>query len=89
MSMQTGPMATGAGEPCQQCPDQPVPSPMAGKVALCPMLACVGPLLVLPTVNAIGTRITYRITYPAPVRARFAGATPAPDPFPPRPIVLL
>src|SRR5947207_695448 len=82
-----------AGQPCQQCPDQPAPSPMGGpmggKMALCQMLACVGPLIVLPTMNAIGSRVAYRIAYPAPEPARFAGATPAPDPFPPRPIVLL
>ena len=58
-------------------------------MAFCPLLVCVGPLLALPAVNAISNRIAHRVTYLAALPARLAGATPAPDPFPPRTIVLL
>lgn len=85
MPMQMAPMDTGAGQPCEQCPDHPVPGPMSGKMALCPMLVCVGPLVTLPTMNPVGSRIAQKIAYPAPAPARFAGAAPVPDPFPPKP----
>jgi hypothetical protein len=79
----------GAGQPCQQCPDRSMPDPMSGKMTLCPLLVCAGPLVVMPTASSIGTPSVHRIVYPAILPDRFAGAAPAPDPFPPRPIVFL
>ena len=87
--MQAEPMETGAGQPSQQCPDRPMTNPTSGKMMFCPTLACIGQLAALPTTSPFGTRIVYRIAYPVRLMGRLEGATPAPEPFPPRPIVLL
>jgi hypothetical protein len=89
MTMQGGPMQAGASQPCQQCPDDPMPAPMSSKMALCQMVVCAGPFLVQPTVISTDHPVAHRIAYPARRPARLAGATPVPDPFPPRPVVLL
>src|SRR5437764_268462 len=78
MPMQGGPMDLGGGQPCQQCPDRSMPDPMSGKMTLCPVLVCAGPLVVMPTASSIGIRSVHRIAYPAILPARFAGAAPAP-----------
>lgn len=88
MAMHSGPMAMGP-HLCQQCPSHSLPGPASGKMAPCPMLACAGPLLVLSTADLTGDRIVQRVTYPVRPSDRVAEATPVPDPFPPRSLILL
>jgi hypothetical protein len=87
MAVQPGPMATGTYL-CGQCPSHPLPVPASGKMAPCPMLACAGPLLAVPAADLTGDRIVQRVTYPVRSPDRVAEATPVPDPFPPRSLVL-
>ena len=83
-------MAGMAGDqPCQNCPDQHQSGGTApDKMPVCPVLACVSAPAVLPMPALLPGRIALRADYIWPPAARLAGAAPAPDPFPPRPIVL-
>lgn len=76
-------------QPCQNCPEQhnsgsTAPDKMPG----CPALACITAPAVLPMPALLQERIAVRADHVWPLDARLAGADPAPDPFPPRPIVL-
>lgn len=87
MVMQPGQMETGAGQPCKHCPDHQLPS--SGKMTLCSILACAGPVMASQATGVLSNHPAQRVVYSAVLPARLAGATPAPDPFPPKPIVLL
>jgi hypothetical protein len=89
MPMSGDNMSGMAGEPCQKCPerqqsDRTAPDKMPG----CLALACLAAPAVLPVPTLPPRRIALRADYVFPSVARLAGADPAPDPFPPRPIVL-
>lgn len=90
MAMSGDHMAGMAGDqPCQNCPDQHQSGSSApDKMTVCPALACISAAAVLPIPAALPGRIALRADYIWPPTARLAGADPAPDPFPPRPIVL-
>ena len=89
MPMSGDNMSGMAGEPCQKCPEpqqsgKTAPDKMPG----CPTLACIAAPAVLAVPARLPRRIALRADYLCPPIARLAGADPAPDPFPPRPIVL-
>lgn len=90
MAMTGEHMAGMAGDqPCRNCPKpQQDGSTAPDKMPACPALACVAAPAVLPTPAALLERIAHRADYIRPPAARLAGSDPAPDPFPPRPIVL-
>lgn len=76
-------------QPCQNCPDhQQQGSTTPDKMSACPALACIAAPAVLPVPALLPGRIALRADYAWPPAARLAGADPAPDPFPPRPVVL-
>ena len=90
MAMSGDHMAGMAGDqPCQNCPDQNQSSggTAPDKMPACPGLACISAPAVLPMPAALPGRIGLAADYVWPPAARLAGADPAPDPFPPRPIV--
>jgi hypothetical protein len=79
------------GQPCQNCPqpDQTgniIPDKMP---PACQTLACSGVLATLLTPALVPERVQFKVAYAPVPSARWAEAAPAPDPFPPRPIVLL
>lgn len=90
MSMSGDHMAGMAGDqPCQNCPEsEQRGSTTPNKMLACPALACISAPAVLPMTALLPGRIALRDDYIWPPAARLAGADPAPDPFPPRPIVL-
>ena len=90
MAMSGTHMAGMAGDqPCQNCPEQHQSgNTVPHKMPACPDLACLSAPAVLPMPAAFLGRIALRADYVWPPAARMAGADLAPDPFPPRPIVL-
>ena len=90
MTMSGGNMAgMGGDQPCQKCPEQQQSGSTApAKMPACPALACIAAPAVLPMPAQLPDRVAFRANYVWPPATRLAGAHPAPDPFPPRPIVL-
>ena len=97
VSVRAMPMAMSGGDmpgmasdqPCQNCPDhQQQGNTAPDKMPACPALACITAPAVLPVPALLPGRIALRADYAWLPAARLAGADPAPDPFPPRPIVL-
>jgi hypothetical protein len=90
MAMSGDNMARMAGDqPCQKCPEPHQSGSTApDKMPACPALACIAAPAVLPMPVPLPARIALRADYVWPPAARLAGADPAPDPFPPRPVVL-
>jgi hypothetical protein len=78
--------AMAADQPCQHCPrpNQTTPDKMPGY----PAPACISAPAVLPSPVLLLRRILLQPAYVRPVAAHLAGAEPAPDTFPPRPLVL-
>jgi hypothetical protein len=72
------------GHPCQSCPD----IAGSGMTGLCSVASCVGPMILPPGVHTGNNRLFRRVGFPGAIEARLAGAAPAPEPFPPKPIVL-
>lgn len=89
MPMSTGMMGKAADQPCQNCPDQKSGSTAPDKMPGCPALACIAAPAVVPSPTPLPGRVSFRAEYTWPATALLAGADPAPDPFPPRPVVLL
>lgn len=73
---------------CQTCPRDPTGSKL-GKMSACQILACASAVAVLPAPALLPERILLGTAYLVAFPARWAGAPPRPDPFPPRPIVLI
>lgn len=90
MAMSGGDMAGMAGDQlCQKCPQpQQHGTTAPDKMPACPALACIAAPAVLSIPTLLPGRIALRADYVWPPAARLAGADPAPDPFPPRPVVL-
>jgi hypothetical protein len=83
-------MGNAVDQPCQHCPQPHQPgSTTPGKMPACQALACISAIAVLPSPVLVPGRAFLRAAYVSPALARLAGAEPAPDPFPPRPVVLL
>ncbi len=78
-------------QPCQNCPqpDQTGNTTPDKMPPVCQALACAGMLAMLPEPARVPERVQFRVLYSPVPSARWAAAAPAPDPFPPRPIVLL
>jgi hypothetical protein len=79
-----------ADQPCPSCPQHRQtghvnPDKMPG----CQILTCAGPLAMLPTPMSVAEQAFFRVAYAKALPARSTDGGPAPDPFPPRPIVLL
>ena len=89
MPMSTGMMEKAADQPCQNCPDHQSGNTTPDKIPGCPALACIAAPAVIATPALLPERVSYRTEYAWSVTALLAGADPAPDPFPPRPVVLL
>ena len=89
MPMYMGMMEKAADQSCQNCPEHQPGSITPDKMPGCPALACIAAPAVVPSPTPLPGRISFRTEYTWPVTALLAGADPAPDPFPPRPIVLL
>jgi len=76
-------------QPCRNCSDQHQSGSTApDKMPICPAFACITAPAVLPAPAQLTGPIALRADYARLPDARLAGADPAPDPFPPRPIVL-
>jgi len=76
-------------QPCRNCSDQHQSGSTApDKMPVCPAFACIIAPAVLPMRAQLPGPIAFRADYVRLPDARLAGADPAPDPFPPRPIVL-
>ncbi len=75
-------------QPCQNCPQpQQHGSTAFDKMPACPVLACISAPAVLPIPAAFPRGIALPADYVWPLGVRLAAVDPAPDPFPPRPIV--
>jgi hypothetical protein len=76
-------------QPCQNCP-QP---DQTGNTTLdkmpCQVFLCVGSAVLLPASVIAHSRVLFQVKYLGNPPAHWAEAAPAPDPFPPKPIVLL
>jgi hypothetical protein len=59
------------------------------KMPACEILACAGPLAMLLTPVLAQGQAFFRVAYVKASPARWTDARPTPEPFPPRPIVLL
>jgi hypothetical protein len=75
-------------QPCPSCP-QPTGHMNPDKMPACQILACAGPLAMLPTPVLAQEQAFFRVAYVKAPPARWTDARPAPEPFPPRPLVLL
>jgi hypothetical protein len=80
-------MAKTFDQPCQHCPRPN--SPISDKAPACQALSCVGVPAMLPGPMLLPSRVLLGTAYVSAAPAPLAGAEQAPDPFPPRPIVLL
>ena len=79
-----------ADQPCPSCPQHPLTGDTnPDTMPACQILACAGPLAMLPTPVLVHGQTFSRVAYAKAPPARRTEAGPAPDPFPPRPIVLL
>lgn len=76
-------------QPCRNCSGSRQSGTTApDKMPVCPVFACITAPAVLPAPAQLPGPIALRANYVRLPDARLAGADPAPDPFPPRPIVL-
>jgi hypothetical protein len=79
-----------ADQPCPSCPQHPQTGDMnPGYMPACQILACAGPMAMLPAPVLAHRQAFLRVAYVKVPPARWTEAGPAPEPFPPRPIVLL
>ena len=89
MSMPDAAAMTGGTEnPCSDCPDK---APVSGDVTkmACGALACAGVAIGLPARQAPYLPAFARHAYPTKAVLEPVGASPTPEPFPPRPTVLV
>ncbi|MDQ2805292.1 MAG: hypothetical protein M3Y41_22410 [Pseudomonadota bacterium] len=88
MPMSADAMGMAIHNGCQTCPhDQTGSNP--GKMPACQVLACASVIAVLPVPALLPVRILLYATYLTALPVRWTAAPPAPDPFPPRPVVLI
>ncbi len=79
-----------AQQPCPSCPQHPLTGHMnPGAMPACQILVCAGPLAMLPAPVLAHGKAFLWVAYVKAAPARWTDAVPAPEPFPPRPIVLL
>ena len=90
MPMPSAVNGMAAHQPCPSCPQHPQSGDTnPDKMPACQILACAGSLAMLPTPVLVQEQAFLRVAYLKTPSARWTDARPAPDPFPPRPIVLL
>ena len=90
MSMPCAANGTAAHNPCPSCPQHPSTGDMnPDKMPACQILVCAGPLAMLPTPVMAYEHAFFPVAYVTAPPVHWNDAGPAPDPFPPRPIVLL
>ena len=90
MPMPSGMNGMALHQPCPGCPQHSQTGHMnPGTMPACQVLACTGPLAMLPAPVLAHQQAFLRVAYVKSAPARWTDARPAPDPFPPRPIVLL
>ena len=90
MPMPSAVNGTAAHNPCPRCPQHPSTGDTnPDKMPACQILACVGPLAVPATPGLTHEHAFFLVAYVTAPPVRWNDAGPAPDPFPPRPIVLL
>jgi hypothetical protein len=82
-------MVPAVDQPCQHCP-QPhqTGSTAPDKMQACQVLACINAPAILPGPMLLPGRVLLGVPYGSPVATRLIGAASAPDPFPPRPVIL-
>jgi hypothetical protein len=89
MPMPSGMGGMGQHQLCQNCPEPSASGTTSpAKMLVCPLLACVSIPATLPTPVFLPGRVAFRVTFQVPTASHWTEASPAPDPFPPRPIVL-
>ena len=79
-----GMMGMDGGQPCQNCPHD-----SAGKMPACQAATCISAPAVVPVSPQVPRGVFLQTTHAGHVLARRTGIDPAPDPFPPRPLVFL
>ena len=94
MPMQMGPMTAGmagAGlhKDCADCPHAPRTGTAPDRMQACQIMACAAAVAVLPAPAWLPSRVLTGTAHPRPSVRAWAGAQPAPDPLPPRPIALV
>jgi hypothetical protein len=77
-----------SSQPCSSCPQQSTGHKTPGDMPACQILACVGPIAMLPAPVLTHGQAFLRVVYVKGPPTRGPEAGPAPDPFPPRTIVL-
>ncbi len=74
---------------CPNCPHERRTGTNPDQMPACQVLACAGAVAILITPALRPVRVLLRTAYPAALSVRWAALPSAPDPFPPRPIVLV
>jgi hypothetical protein len=89
MPMPDGMMSQALDQPCQHCPQsQDHGGTIPRKMPACTSFACLSAAAVIPAPVLVPGRTFSKARYSIPALARPVGAAPAPDPFPPRPVLL-
>jgi hypothetical protein len=81
-------MASGTDQPCDDCPAKVPASNDTAKMG-CGALACFGVVMAVMTRQALHLPAGMAADYPPTMLLSLCGASPAPDPFPPRSTVLI
>jgi hypothetical protein len=76
-------------QPCGDCPTKVPASDSGTKMMPCSALACSGAVVGLPAPTVLGEPIAVALEYTARVPTSHRGRTLPPDPFPPRPSLLV
>lgn len=84
-----GMTGTGMQQHCPGCLHEPLGGTNPDKMLACPILACAGAVAMLAAPALPYQRVLLRTAYPAALPLHWVAEPSAPDPFPPRPIVLL
>jgi hypothetical protein len=74
---------------CPNSPHERHTGTSPDQMPACQVLACAGAVAILTTPALLPVRVLLRTAYPTALSVRWAAAPSAPDPFPPRPIVLV
>ena len=89
MPMQSIANGMPSSQPCSSCPQQSQTGhKKPADMPACQILACAGPIAMLPAPVLAHEQAFLRVVYVKGPQPRRPGAGPAPDPYPPRPIVL-
>ncbi|WP_428395075.1 hypothetical protein [Lichenicoccus sp.] len=87
MPMAASVTATAAPH-CPICPKPDTAGAKAAKMPACHVVGCIGALTLLPSPALLPGHLPLRAAYLVSAPVRWTTPTPAPDPFPPRPVSL-